>query len=356
MERKKITYFLGAGASFFAIPIWDGQGSSMKDVSEQISVFLQHQLDFKGDKQLKKLKNNQSIKNLIHKLKFYGDKAIEFGTLDIYARNLYLLQKKNELNDLKFHLSIYFDIWENFIPSKYRRNHRNMLIDDNKIYDKIDKRYYSLLAVILEKNDKKNPLVHDDVNFISWNYDLQLEMAYRSFMNNPEKQNLETINEDFNFFNDKRHKKNIHLNGFRGVFDYKDKLHSIIEKNQPENIGDYLSSFLEKKDMFLTNGISYEKRIKYAWEENSESVKQASKVLKETDILVIIGYSFPSYNRKIDTQLLLAFEGAKNKKNKRIIYQNPSDNSELLKSITDIKVEYFEDTKQFYIPQEFLIM
>lgn len=353
-ENTKVTYLLGAGASFNSIPIWDGQGDSMIDVARHISNFLEYQLRFKENEHCNILKDNPKIKNLISKLEFYGKKAKEFGTLDIYARNLYLLKKKNNLNDLKFHLSIYFDIWENFTPDKSNMGFGSVPLRQEKTYDKIDKRYYSLMAVILEET-KSNPSVNKNVKFISWNYDLQVEMAYKSFMDMSEKQTLDTINESFNFFNEEKEKNIIHLNGFRGAFDYKNKIYSIIENNKPRNIGDYLVSFLNSDEGFFSREINYNERIKYAWEENSKSLLQANQILKETDVLVIIGYSFPSYNRKIDSQLLEAFEKSSRGKNKKIIYQNPSDNTELLKLITNVQsVEHFEDTRQFYIPQEFL--
>lgn len=57
---------------------------------------------------------------------------------------------------------------------------------------------------------------------------------------------------------------------------------------------------------------------------------------------------------KIDCQLLDAFEKSSSGNIKKIIYQNPSNNSEILESITSIKVEHYENVNQFYIPQEFL--
>lgn len=351
-ENTKVTYLLGAGASFNSIPIWDGQGDSMIDLANHIDGFITHRLNFKENEHCGILKDNDKIKKLISKLEFYGNKAKEFGTLDIYARNLYLLNKKRDLNDLKLHLSIYFDIWENFKINK-SSGFGKITEKDNRSYDRIDKRYYSLLAVILEQTES-NPLVNENIKFISWNYDLQLEMAYKSFMDKPEVQTLDSINDSFNFFNNEKLKNIIHLNGFRGAFDYENNLYPIIANNKPKTIGDYLVSFLDSESGFSSRGISYNKRIKYAWEDNSQTVKLANQVLEETDILVIIGYSFPSYNRKIDSQLLEAFEKFKNVKRKKIIYQNPSNNLELLESITNIKVEHYEDVKQFYIPQEFL--
>jgi hypothetical protein len=133
-------------------------------------------------------------------------------------------------------------------------------------------------------------------------------MAYKGLMDQPEVQTLKSINDPFNFFKNEKQKNIIHLNGFRGAFDYEDALYPIIGNNEPKNIGDYLVRFLDSEKGFLSIGITFDKRITYAWEENSQTVKLANKILEETDILVIIGYSFPSCNREIDCQLLYAFE------------------------------------------------
>ena len=108
---------------------------------------------------------------------------------------------------------------------------------------------------------------------------------------------LKALTYSFNFFNNEKQKNIIHLNGFRGAFDYEDDLYPIIENNKPKNIGDYLVSFLDYEKGFLSRGITFDKRITYAWEENSQTVKLANQILEETDVLVIIGYSFPSYNK-----------------------------------------------------------
>lgn len=344
----KITYFFGAGASYHSVPIWDMQAKSMKTVAKRLESLIN---DLKyietTEKKYKVLIDNEVIKEIIFYLKKYSDKAEEFGTLDIYAKNLFLLGDDRELNRLKYHLSVYFDIWEHFIG--------NQIILDNDIrYSKIDKRYYSLLSVILEKGIH-NPVINKDVSFISWNYDLQLEMAYKSFMSNPENETLDSLNEEFPFYLKEIKKKNIHLNGFRGVFNHEGKIYSNVAKENWKSIEDYLKGIIKNAEDFKRrSSIDYQNNIKYAWEENSKSIKEASEVMKNTDVLIIIGYSFPSYNRKVDSELLKAFELSEKGNKKRIIYQNIEDNTEIIKSITSIEPEFYSNVSQFNIPQEFL--
>lgn len=345
-ENLKITYLFGAGASYNSVPIWNEQGKTMERVSRHI--FTCTTTEKEGYEELFK---NEILLKIVEKLKFYSQKAFEFGTLDIYARSLYLLKNKVELNALKYHLSIYFDIWENFI---YKFEKHPKLSD--VYYSKIDKRYFSLLSVLLDKGEF-NPKLNSDVSFISWNYDLQMEYAYRSFMNNSDSSSLDSVNESFKFYDNNEEENNVvHLNGFRGCFNFEGKLHPNVEGINMDSLNNYLLEILRNKEQFRPNrAIDYSNNIKYAWEANSESLKSSIEIFSQTNILIIVGYSFPSYNREIDSKLISAL-GTKtiNSGVKQVIYQNPNANIELLESICGIKPKHIENTEQFYIPHEFL--
>ena len=97
--RKKITYLLGAGASFNAVPIWHQQGNTMEALGCTLKSYYE---DF------------DSLLPIFKNMEHYGIKAREFGTIDIYARKLFLNNEFKELNNLKLALSLYLEIWENF--------------------------------------------------------------------------------------------------------------------------------------------------------------------------------------------------------------------------------------------------
>lgn len=348
-RNLKITYFLGAGASFNALPIWKGQGNSMVEVANQIRA-VTNNTDVKKSPETAVLFYNSELIDLANKMSNYGSLAVEFGSIDVYARRLHLLGENEELNNLKYHLSVYFDLWENFI-------YKNQIIDLIKKthYQKIDKRYYSLLSVLLEKNGN-TPKLNDLVSFISWNYDLQMEMAYKSFLPN-NANSLKDINSGFRFLTDEENDNDldiIHLNGHRGVFKNGGKTYSNVRDNLYDSFEEYLLGLLDNTTQFRRSKIDYSNCMKYAWETESKSLEYAKKVMRDTDILIIIGYSFPSYNRKIDSELINEFE---KKSSRQIIYQDPNANQELLKSIfrntENVKFKK-ENTNQFHIPHEFL--
>jgi hypothetical protein len=345
-ENLNITYLFGAGASYNSVPIWNKQGETMRIVARHINSAISRNKTGKET-----LHNNPIIKELIAKLEFYSLKAVEFGTLDIYAKSLFLLDSKKELNDLKYHLSVYFDIWENFVG-------KLEVIDEVKSvkYTDIDKRYYSLLSVLLNKGNA-NPVLNSNVSFISWNYDLQLEMAYKSFIHDSSKQTLEYVNHFFKFFDREEKNDVVHLNGFRGYFNYENKLYPNVDNNSRASIEDYLLGVIENTEQFkIKRQIDYSNNIKYAWENNFETLKPAIDILEKTNVLIIIGYSFPSYNRKVDSKLITSLgKKAINQEVKQIIYQNPNrTNIDLIKNISGLEPSYIDDKSQFHIPHEFL--
>ena len=287
------------------------------------------------------------LKKISETLRFYGEKAIEFGSIDIYARRLALLKQKSKLNELKQYLSIYLDLWEKFL---YLAN----TLDREEFFCKIDKRYYSLLSIILQENNP-HPKINDNISFISWNYDLQLEMAYASFMPN-DIESLENINSGFNFMgnSDVNRQNVIHLNGHRGFFKSGDKSYET-ERTQFKSLEEYLLGLLDNNYQFRKSTMDFKDYIKYAWEEgNKDNLEKAKLVMRDTDILIIVGYSFPSFNREIDMELIRAFEETSYHK---IIYQDPYANMDVVNAIfTEPERVEIKDknSNQFEIPHEFL--
>ncbi len=336
--NSKITYFLGAGASFNAVPIWDKQGSSMIEVAEEMRSEIE--LKFKSSNLPGGNPHFGFLTSFFAEMKSFGEKALRFGSIDIYAKRLFLLDEKDELNKLKKSVSIYFDLWESGFLNCSKGNN----------YQIIDQRYYSLLSVLLEPGEL-SPKINPNVSFISWNYDLQLEKAYETFLPEKEK-SLKGLVEKLNHSGEN---KILHLNGYRGVFNSDNEEIEIVEKNKFHSKESYLKELINKKGILKSEGGSFHNSIKYAWEMDDERKNKIMSVLKETNVLVIIGYSFPAFNRKFDQALIKEFE--KGTDYKRVIYQDPNANKDIVKSLflkpENVQLEK-ENNKQFYIPHEFL--
>lgn len=351
-ENLKITYFLGAGASYQSNPIWKAQGSAMINVADYVlSQIADHPISSK-DYEYISLMGDKDLMTFFKDLKNFGKYAVEYGSIDIYAKRLSLIEDKIQLNKLKFCLSVYFDLWENFLQKNYILENAKKNGESDMNYDKIDKRYFSFLSVILEKGNNNFPKLNDNISILTWNYDLQFENAFESFM--PRNSNsMKDLNNYLNFMNDSNSRKEIiHLNGFRGYFRDKETNFETVEKSSLTTLANYLTKLKQTIQDFKNP--DYTNSIKYAWEHSSEAFEYAKKVMSESNILVIIGYSFPAFNRKIDNQLFEAFE--KKEGYKKVYYQDPFLNLDLVNLLfSDQKIiEPITDRSQFHIPHEFL--
>ena len=102
--------------------------------------------------------------------------------------------------------------------------------------------------------------------------------------------------------------------------------------------------------------IEFESQINFAWESDNpasqEALEEARKIFSKTDILVIIGYSFPTFNRSVDKDLFKLLP-----KHCMIYYQAPEnvvgELIEKFKAICKVgNVHPVKNTDQFHIPFE----
>lgn len=283
---------------------------------------------------------------------YFGNKAIEFGTIDTYAKKLYFNEgNKRELQRLKLAVSVFFTLWESSDSEIKKR--------DGVSLKHIDNRYISLLASILEKSNTKNPSLKENIRFVTWNYDLQLERAFKVFCISDS--DWEDVSENLSFRvkpNDNRALEVCHLNGYNGFYYLPDESKEIdfLEVSSSKEISEILEAIGFTTTENRRGGIKINDHINFAWENNrlSDNTRnQAIEIFGQTDILVIIGYSFPPFNKEIDR---LLFEKLQNRKTK-IYYQDPFASDDLLRILTknlDTEIFPIRDKKDhFHLPYEF---
>lgn len=388
MADKRVTYLIGAGASANALPVVNGMNERMElfiEFLKEASTIMK--LD--EDPQYRIDKNTfDKIDRLIIEIKFHY-------TIDTYAKRLYLLEENDKLEDLKRFLSAYL-IFEqlnlknvfgksifNVMGKKYQEqpseenlSKANSLI---KIIENVDYRYDSIFANLLSYDTKK---VKSNINFISWNYDNQFEIAYSNYRK--EKYSVDEIQEELQIIpslnNDIYNQEDstiIKLNGTAGFYDKSNsygKLFDFFKHSiDAESIKMFIVSLLSHTSKFQNN-------IKFAWEADGQVIKArqyAQQIIGQSDVVVIIGYSFPTFNREIDRQVFKNFNEtcvhidrftniyAKtkvklDKEIKKKIYiqdtpQNAPKIKERLKAIGnnlfDV-AEIYDDVDQFLIPYE----
>lgn len=269
---------------------------------------------------------------LLEDIKELHKAAKEHSTIDTYAKKLYLTKQVSQLEKLKNVLATFF-IWI-------------------QLESKTDQRYDTFLANILQMNNLSLPL---NISVISWNYDSQFELAYKNYSNN----NLPIY--------DKLGENSMQNNQNSGV---------IFKLNGSANFGDfnmvdYILNHREKDVLPLIQlieyyghleadtkelGFDFHSHLSFAWESTvrqKEMITTINQITSDTDAVVVIGYSFPYFNREIDRAIFSKITSLKT-----IYIQDPNPESvepslrAVLDENTNVKIEYQKDCTQFYLPRE----
>lgn len=354
-----ITYYLGAGASYNSFPIQKFLCKKMQDLGQELTSQLSSgsrsvNINSKFD-----IDYEPSIERIANDIAYFGFKGEKYGTIDTYARKLYLNgpDAKLELDRLKASLSIFLTFWQTTDWPRYKQKEENETHHTN--FEKIDKRYLSLMSALIENKDGQNK-IPKNINFITWNYDLQLQLAFNEFYIKPK--DLIEINNDivFSYFNEEKAKPQIiHLNGYSGLGFNPNSIEIDIQSKFNFDSSFPLSkSFQLLCEFIMRNAVTFERHIQFAWEDNlinlpTTRINQAKSILKETDFLIIIGYSFPTFNKIIDKELFSVLDPRT-----KVVYQDPSASTSKLnvlfgRNTENITVHNDRTVGSFELPYEF---
>jgi hypothetical protein len=363
--NNNVTYLLGAGASYNCLPL-------VSDMTARLEIFLKF-LDLTFSNRIGFVKDEFSEEEI----KFIQDKIIMYKlifeqikkhyTPDTYAKKLTLTKKKDDLSLFKELLNLYFifeqdnlDIADEFNLSDmlslkkpsfndlYTEEQKINLNLFNKINNKIDYRYDVFFSSYLIFNEKTEELVlPDNVRILSWNYDNQLEFAFNEISKNDDLRKVKSALKISNYseFNSIGFPSILKLNGQSNYFN--------LLNGFKINLKDELKSLLNTKQYLNT--------ISFAWENsyNSELLIRLSKISNFTDILIIIGYSFPNFNKEIDAIIINNAIYGINKSLKIFIQVPEVSEYEKIKLRINMKLEYpladnqffhIKDVDQFFIP------
>lgn len=362
---NNVVYWLGAGASFNAIPVVSGMAKRMQTM---LNYYRFH--DTRRDISL-----YQSNTDISDKWDLLISEVLECYSIDTLARRSYLRGDYGKLEDIKQFIGAYI-LWEQIVkpddnsfpymvnmnPNAFplgnseatnRFNYSaksNSLLGNQDTTSEVvlrnyDYRYESLLSLIATDRYK----LDERFSFISWNYDNQVEMAVNRIFNidgigtkhepMDELRKNDTLDRILN-------KRLIKLNG------------SASESfNDFEPVSRFSDTFrtqeLNRIHVFLVGKQAFKHRVKFAWEESTEFDRmRAIPLLQEAKHIVIIGYSFPEYNRHIDKQLI---EAASKGFSSKIIVQDTLENVDKIESriksiIPKHDVIKYTDLNQFYVP------
>ncbi|MDD4976474.1 MAG: hypothetical protein PHY93_19110 [Bacteriovorax sp.] len=321
INQKKITFLLGAGASRNACPILKEQGEKMIELAR--IYFDNPDLEFE-----EKPKDLDEKKRVMWDIGFFGNMSLKFGTIDTYAKKLSLNNSYRELSRLKLSVSLFFTIWQ-------LTNNKKLKSCNSKSFDDIDRRYISLMASIIEQKDHISCKLNDNVRFVTWNYDLQLEYAFKSFCR--EELSWDYISQDLRFRISDKSTPNLeicHLNGYHGFYKTDRGDYHILDRTNSMEINEILDSISFTSTSLSQGTIDITNHINYAWENNylaEASRNEAFRIFSETDIVIIIGYSFPNFNKEIDKELFDRLKG----RHTKVYYQDPNASPTLIYQIVN---------------------
>ena len=182
---------------------------------------------------------------LIKDLEWLIENTYRHATIDTFAKKLFLTNQKDEYVKMKRLLSLFFKT--------------------EQLINRPDGRYDTFLASVLQKNDKGKLRISDDISILTWNYDSQFEIAYKEYL-------------------------------------------SFIEDYSPAHYYSFNDGELKNEWVIQLLKIYNSPKqcmLNYAWEhETSSDLKHIfDNSLFKAKALVIIGYTFPFFNREVDSFL-----------------------------------------------------
>lgn len=311
-----ITYLLGAGASANVLPVY----KNFKQRLKRFRLFLEHRKDGISDIYTSKSRFENHLQKVLDRLL----KEMDFhSTPDTVAKKYFHQGDLEAIGELKAALVVYF-IFEQTISQGVKGD-----IDDWTNFEErrvVDNRYDSFIATLLKP--QKGFELQENVSVITWNYDYQFELTYKQFRDlsfQEISKEVSSYPNPFEASNEKIELKPfnlIHLNGVAFNFPQRPPIEIF---NGPFAIADYPIDdlfFIFNHVLNYENGNTGIKPINeyffFGWEKLDEQglpdkkfniYSAAIDLAQKTNVLVIVGYSFPLFNRAIDEMLLSKMKG-----------------------------------------------
>jgi hypothetical protein len=333
----QITYMFGAGASAQVLPTIKGLPDRIKYVRD----YIEKQYVFDEDETYSpienvKFKRNDAKKYLLDGLDELYNVSCNHSTIDTYAKKLYISGGRSKVKELCFFLSLYFNIEQKIVG--------------------VDPRYDTFLISILDSTAYRFP---NNLKFLTWNYDTQLEIAHTRISR------INENNADGSIFNTeldraiKHEFASVKINGNCNVMARFRDSYPIVQNILQENCDSSDLNFaLAYGYIQLVNGqriYDVDLNLNFAWYHDRSRLEKISELYNETEILVVIGYSFPFFNREVDRKIIRSM----NKLRKIYIQDCYPENiiSRFLSILPDwkdrdIQIIPVSDITEFFLPPE----
>jgi hypothetical protein len=282
----KVTYIFGAGASSATLPLAAEIGADLGSTAEAFRTGLIAFSDRGGGiypEDRRPPPKGSFGKAFFEALDWLCKTALNHTSVDTIARKLWMRgdsESGEALMRLKATLGTY--LW-------YKQ-----------ISQPSDRRYDTFFATLLRKDPRGKPILPATVRLLTWNYDLLLERSFYEY----------SLDYPYVFDYLVKAQGLVHMNGFASVVP---KIRSALMSNDYSKFDYSLYVGTEDKYSFAielyNRSVNFHpadqlvSQINFAWE-NPESVRAAVAAASGSTILVVVGYSFPYFNRDADRTVL----------------------------------------------------
>lgn len=344
--KPRVVYMLGAGASANALPMV-GQIPARLEAHAQYLASPQTQLALTGGfRTPPAISFRQILEQYWVDIRQLKDLANVHESIDTYAKKLYLkgASHGHELFKLKVALSMF------------------LAYEQAKRADS-ERRYDGFFASILS-NSSGQLRIPDEILILNWNYDQMLGYAFKEYTQNSQFQDrhtqlgvvpLHAVSPSVPY-------SVVHLNGLFAYQEEGKEFQPIVSTDTAQDheiIADmlryYYRAHMKEDDPIYRNQEAH--LMQFAWESNTGRESAFDLVLErlhDVTALVVIGYSFPFFNREFDRKILKWLTALE-----RIYIQAmpgaAEDIGRTIKSMgvgRGVEIEFYTNTEKFLLPRE----
>jgi hypothetical protein len=306
-QKHLTVYLLGAGASYPSLPLARGVSDGMIDWADKVNEYA------KGVSVVQERSNHETLAS---ELRFWGIAASSHYTVDTLAKKLFLQNRRDDLWRLKAAMSAYFMLQQSLST--------------------IEQRYDSFFAAILERPGNP-PTFPTNVWLFTWNYDRLLERAYHQFCPDVRK-----VQDQITFSD-----RVVRLNGLLG---------RAIDKGTGDeynlNFSTDPGTTFDRVTKEYVELRAREPIISFAFEQSASPLESIESLKATVCTLVVIGYSFPFFNRRYDKIILNAFPTI-DRAYLQVLPQHAKSVETRIRTLRALPhLELVDDADQFYVPYD----
>ncbi len=322
MNGKVLLYYLGAGASCQVLPLASQFADRLSSFASELRKAGPTNIYGEPDVAVDDPLWGKPRDAFLGAVQWLSEEASRHYSVDTFAKKLFFRRDKDALKKLKATLSAYLVVEQSKYP--------------------VDSRYDAFLATLLEASEDQYPRLPENLRIVTWNYDIQLEKAFYGFCEE-DRYVLERITMNDHIYR---------VNGYCSPG-------KIGQSNIPVWRAPYVSAWetgIELYRGYMDNATRFDPDIRFAWEDQTEKVFSSTRLhIQGLSTVVIIGYSFPYFNREIDAAI---FATLSDSDMQRIYLQYPEGaHASVEERIKTLLLKEFElvrvtATDYFYIPDD----